>query len=77
MQIIKGKWTDDDGSSVDNFNVSKLLKIAEKVQVLYGENISYARINLVCSIDKLSVKEENSLSHLLEQEGMLTKLTGY
>jgi hypothetical protein len=77
MKIVNGKWVDDDDNRVDNFNVSQLLEIGEKVKAVYGEQITYDRINLISSIIKLTGKEERELSFLLEQEGVISKLTGY
>ena len=77
MKIINGKWQDDNEDPVDNFNVSKLLEIGRNVQALYGDNISYDRISLISSINRLTDKEESSLAYLLEQEGMISKLAGY
>jgi len=77
MKIVNGKWVDDDDNRIDNFNVSQLLEIGEKVKAVYGEQITYDRINLISSIIKLTGKEERELSFLLEQEGVISKLTGY
>lgn len=77
MKIINGKWQDDNEDPVDNFNVSKLLEIGRNVQALYGDNISYDRISLISSINRLTDKEESGLAYLLEQEGMISKLAGY
>ena len=77
MRIVNGRWQDDNNNPVDNFNVSELLTIGEKVKALYGEKITYDRINLVSSIEKLSAKEERGLASLLEQEGMISKMVGY
>ena len=77
MKIVNGRWVDDDNSPIDNFNVSKLLEIGQKVKAVYGENITYNRINLMCSINKLTSKEENGLAHLLTEEVSFSKLAGY
>jgi len=77
MKIVNGRWVDDNNSPVDNFNVSKLLEIGQKVKAMYGERITYDRINLICSIDKLTNKEEVSLAHLLTEEVSFSKLAGY
>ncbi len=77
MKLINGRWMDDNGASIDHFNISSLIEIGKKVTALYGENITYDRINLVCNIDKLSSSEESGLASLLEQQGMISKLAGY
>ena len=77
MKIINGRWVDDSNNPVDNFNVTQLLEIGEKVKALYGEKITYDRINLISSIRRLTGREEGELAYLLEQEGMISKLAGY
>ena len=77
MKIINGKWQDDNQDPVDNFNVTQLLEIGRNVQAVYGENITYDRINLISSIRRLTSREESSLAYLLEQEGSISKLAGY
>jgi hypothetical protein len=77
MQIVNGRWQDCQGNAVNNFNVSELLEIGQKVTAIYGEDITYSRIGLVSSIKGLSSKQEDSLANLLAQEGLLDKLSGY
>ena len=77
MRIINGKWQDDNGDPVDNFNVSKLLEIGRNVKAVYGEEITYDRINLMSSIRRLTGREESELAYVLEQNGVLSKLAGY
>ena len=77
MRIINGRWVDDNNSPVDNFNVSQLLEIGEKVKAVYGKAITYDRINLISSIRNLTGREESELAYVLEKEGVLSKLAGY
>jgi hypothetical protein len=77
MKIENGKWVDQYGDPVDNFNVSELLDIAEKVEAVYGDNITYNRIELISSIKSLSEQEESSLAYLLTQDVNISKLAGY
>lgn len=77
MKIVNGRWVDDNHNPVDNFNVSELLEIGQKVQAVYGKKITYDRINLISSIRKLTGREESDLAYLLEQEGVISKLAGY
>jgi hypothetical protein len=77
MKIENGKWRDQYGDPVNHFNVSELLDIAEKVEAVYGEDITYNRIDLISSIKQLSEKEESSLAHLLTSDVSISKLAGY
>jgi len=77
MKIINGRWVDDSNNPVDNFNVTQLLEIGEKVKALYGEKITYDRINLISSIRRLTGREEGELASLLNQEGIISKMSRY
>jgi hypothetical protein len=77
MKIENGKWRDQYGDPVNHFNVSELLDIAEKVEAVYGEDITYNRIDLISSIKQLSEKEESSLAHLLTSDVSISKLAGF
>ena len=77
MKIINGRWVDDNEQPVDNFNVSELLEIGENVKKMYGEDITYSRINLVSAIKSLTPQQEDSLAYILSQDGLMAKLAGY
>ena len=77
MRIVNGRWVDNNEQPVDNFNVSELLKIGENVKKIYGEDITYSRIELVSAIKSLSIKQENSLAYILNNSKLMSKLAGY
>jgi hypothetical protein len=77
MKIVDGKWQDNNGDPVNNFNVSELLEIADNVTNVYGEDVTYSRISLMSAIKSLTPKEESNLVFLLNQEGAISKLAGY
>ena len=77
MRIINGKWQDVNEDPVDNFNVTELIEIGQKVKAVYGDKITYDRINLISSIRRLTDREEGELAYVLEQNGVLSKLAGY
>ena len=77
MKIINGRWVDDNNNPVDNFNVTEFLKIGENVKKMYGEDITYSRINLVSAIKSLTPQQEDSLAYILSQDGLMAKLAGY
>jgi hypothetical protein len=77
MKIVNGRWVDCNNNPVDNFNVTQLLEIGQKVKALYGDKITYDRINLISSIRRLTSREESGLAYLLEHDGMISKLAGY
>jgi hypothetical protein len=77
MKIVNGKWVDNNEQPVDHFNVSELLEIGENLKNMYGEDITYSRINLVSAIKSLTPEQEDSLAHILSQDGLMAKLAGY
>jgi hypothetical protein len=77
MKIVNGRWVDDNEQPVDNFNVSELLEIGDNLKNMYGEDITYSRINLVSAIKSLTPEQEDSLAYILSQDGLMAKLAGF
>ena len=78
MKVVNGKWQDQHGNPVNDFNVKELIEIGQKVKAVYGEDITSSRIELISSIVNLSEKEENSLAHLLNRDDVsFSRLAGF
>lgn len=77
MKIVEGKWVDQYGERIDNFNVAELMEIGEKVEAMYGDKITYNRISIISSIKNLTSRQESDVAYILEQEELLNKLAGY
>lgn len=77
MRIINGRWQDDNGDPVTELNYNQLKEIGSNLKNLYGEEITYNRIELISSIKSLSPKQEQELAYVLSQEGIISKLAGY
>lgn len=77
MRIINGKWQDDLGEPVTVFSYNKIKEIGENLVSIYGEDITYSRINLISTIKTLTPKQEDDLAYVLSQEGAISKLAGY
>jgi hypothetical protein len=77
MKIINGKWKDNNNNSIDDFNITELLEIGQKVEAVYGKQITYDRIDVISSISSLNKKEESSLAYLLKDDRNISKLIGY
>jgi hypothetical protein len=77
MKIINGRWQDDNEQPIDHFNITDFLEIGENVKKMYGEDITYSRINLVSAIKSLTPQQEDSLAYILSQDGLMAKLAGY
>jgi hypothetical protein len=77
MKIINGKWKDEYEDNITVFNYGKLQEIGNNLVNLYGEEITYNRINLISSIKNLSIKQENDLVFILNNPDAISKLAGY
>jgi hypothetical protein len=77
MKIIDGKWRDDLGEPVTVFNYDKIKEIGSNLVNLYGEDITYSRINLISTIKQLTPKQENDLAYVLNSKNGISKLAGY
>jgi hypothetical protein len=76
MKIVNGKWADCNGEPITAFNYNQLKQIGEKVQAVYGEDITYDRIHVISNLTMLSSKDERTLVKVFD-ENILTKLMGY
>jgi hypothetical protein len=77
MKIENGKWVDQYGDPVTVFTYDKMREIGDNLVNLYGEDITYSRINLISTIKTLTPKQEDDLAYILSQEGAISKLAGY
>jgi len=77
MKIVNGKWQDQYGDPVTVFSYDKMREIGDNLKNLYGEDITYSRINLISTIKQLTPKQEDDLAYVLSQEGAISKLAGY
>ena len=77
MKIVNGKWQDQHGHPIDNFNVTELIEIGEKVTKLYNKDITYDRINLVASLNSLNAHQEYLIAELLQDDKTIAKLAGF
>ena len=77
MKIVNGRWQDAYGDPVDELNVSQLLEIGENVQNVYGEDITYSRIELMSAIKSLTPDQESSLAYILSKNDLISKLAGF
>ena len=77
MKIVNGKWQDDLGEPVTVFSYNKIKEIGDNLVSIYGEDITYSRINLISTIKTLTPKQEDDLAYVLSQEGAISKLAGY
>ena len=73
MQIVRGKWVDNNFNPIDETNYSQLKELGKKVQSLYGDDISYNRIEFVNNLSSLSEEQEEGL-RIVFNENLIDKL---
>lgn len=73
MQIVRGKWVDNNFNPIDETNYCQLKELGRKVQSLYGDNISYNRIEFVNNLSSLSEEQEEGL-RIVFNENLIDKL---
>lgn len=77
MEIKNGKWVDQYGEPVTVFSYNKIKEIGENLVSIYGEDITYSRINLISTIKTLTPKQEDDLAYVLSSKDGISKLAGY
>jgi hypothetical protein len=77
MKIVNGKWQDDLGEPVTVFSYNKIKEIGNNLVSIYGEDITYSRINLISTIKTLTPKQEDDLAYVLSSKDGIAKLAGY
>jgi hypothetical protein len=77
MKIENGKWVDQYGDPVTVFTYDKIREIGDNLTNLYGEDITYSRINLISTIKQLTPKQEDDLAYVLGHKDGISKLAGY
>ncbi len=74
MKILNGKWVNDNEESLSTLEIQNVLSLGKKVVSLFGEDITYERINIVNSFSKNDKDKERVINHLLENEKLFNKL---
>lgn len=77
MHIKNGKWVDQYGDPVTVFSYDKMKEIGDNLVNLYGEDITYSRINLISTIKNLTPRQEDDLAYVLGHKDGISKLAGY
>jgi len=73
MQIFQGKWVDNNFNPIDERTSAQLMELGRKVQSLYGENISYSRIEFVNNLSSLNEQQEEALRTVFDSN-LINKL---
>ena len=75
MKILNGRWVDEYHDPIDNFNFKKFEELSSKVYCVYGSKITYNRIEVINSLNKLNQKQEVVLSTILLTNKTLSLLS--
>ena len=77
MKIENGKWVDQYGDPVTVFSYDKMREIGDNLTNLYGEDITYSRIDLISTIKNLTPRQEDDLAYVLSHKDGISKLAGF
>lgn len=74
MKILNGKWVNDKEDPLTVLEIKDVISLGKKVVSLFGEDITYERINIVNSFSKNDKDKERVINHLLENEKLFNKI---
>jgi hypothetical protein len=76
MKIQDGKWVNDFGESLSKFEIEELLELGQRVKSVFGEDITYDRIEIINSLSsEKNEKKETTLNYLLQNENLLNQIS--
>lgn len=73
MTILNGRWVDEKFNPIDERTSPQLMELGRMVKSLYGENISYNRIEFVNNLSSLNEAQEEGL-RIVFDENLIDKL---
>lgn len=74
MKIENGKWVNDNGDRLTVLETKNIKSLGEKIVSIFGNDITYERIEIVNCLTKKDFKKEILLSKLINNEELLSKL---
>jgi hypothetical protein len=74
MKILNGKWVNDKEDPLTVLEIKDVISLGKKVVSLFGDDITYERINIVNSFSKNDKDKERVINHLLENEKLFNKI---
>lgn len=76
MKIQNGKWVNDFEESLSKFEMKELLELGQRVKSVFGEDITYDRIEIINSLSsEKNEKKETILNYLLQNENVLKEIS--
>lgn len=75
MKIVNGRWVNDQGDPLSNFDGSRLIELGKSVTSIFGKDITYERINIVSNLFQRDQTKENILNNILSDDDLFKKLS--
>lgn len=76
MKIQNGKWVNDFEESLSKFEMKELIELGQRVKSVFGEDITYDRIEIINSLSsEKNEKKETILNYLLQNENVLKEIS--
>lgn len=76
MKIVNGKWVNNFGEPLSKFEIEELLELGKRVKSVFGEDVTYDRIEIINSLSsEKNKKRETVLNYLLQNENVLNQIS--
>lgn len=76
MKIVNGKWVNNFGEPLSKFEIEELLELGKRVKSVFGEDVTYDRIEIINSLSsEKNKKRETVLNYLLQNENVLKQIS--
>jgi hypothetical protein len=78
MQVINGRWVDDNQEPLEFHEAgAKIKALGERVTSVFGNDITYERINIIQILSQKNNVKEKVIDTVLNNKELFNKLTGY
>lgn len=76
MKIEKGRWVNDMGDTLTVFESKEIVSVGNVINKIFGDDITYDRIEIVNSLFKKNEKKEKLINLVLNDEQLFNKISG-
>ena len=77
MKILNGRWVNDKEDPIDYFETKKIKSLGKSIKSIYGNKITYNRINIISSLHTLDEKIERAFANMIKDESLIKKLSDF
>lgn len=78
MQVVNGRWVKDNEDPLDFHEAgAKIKALGEGVISVFGNDITYERINIIKILSEKNNVKEKVIDKILNDKELMNKLSGY